>query len=47
MWRLGATEKADGASTNDRKIIPPTHTISESSMRKRRKVIETQFSVLN
>jgi len=36
MWRLGAIENADGASTNDRKMIPPTQTMRDSNIRKRR-----------
>jgi hypothetical protein len=38
IWRVGRSpgEKAVGASTNARKIRPPSQTTNESSMRKRR-----------
>jgi hypothetical protein len=45
MFREGSTEKAVGASTNDRKVIPPIHTIRERNIRKRRMDIGEQFSV--
>src|ERR1022692_683060 len=38
MWRVGSSpgEKAVGASTNARKITPPSQTTSDKSMRNRR-----------
>src|SRR5919198_1569068 len=36
MCRVGSTEKTVGASTNAKKISPPSQTIRDISMRKRR-----------
>ena len=43
---VGATEKAVGASTNERKMIPPIQTIRERNMRKRRMDMGKRFSVV-
>src|SRR6201982_1921536 len=47
MWRDGRTPKAVGASTNERKIMPPIQTVRERNMRTRRMDIGRQFSVLS
>src|SRR5437660_7380314 len=51
MWRDGRTPKAVGASTNERKMMPPIQTVRERNMRNRRMDIEavlsSQFSVLS
>src|SRR5437588_787067 len=35
-WRVGRTENTVGATTKAKKMIPPSQTTSESSMKKRR-----------
>jgi hypothetical protein len=47
MCREGSTENAVGASTNDRNTIPPTQTIRERNIKKRRMDIGKQFSVVS
>src|SRR5437588_3351363 len=47
MWRDGRTPKAVGASTNERKMMPPIQTVRERNMRNRRMDIGRQFSVLS
>src|SRR5262245_54366864 len=42
-WREGSTAKADGASTKERKIIPPIHTIRERKIRKRRTLMARDY----
>ena len=43
MWRDGARRNAVGASTNEKKMIPPTQMTKDRNMRKRRKDMAVNY----